>query len=132
MKCLVVTPEKTILDVEATSVVLPLIDGDYGVMAGHTPVVARVGAGELRITQPNGSAINYYIEGGFVEVLDDVVAVLSMFALPSNTLNLPQAEQQLSEILSRPANTAESAARREEEAANRRIRIRVARKFLMQ
>ena len=110
MKCLVVTPEKTVLDLQATSVVMPLFDGDYGVMPGHTPVIARLGAGELRVHGTDGKLTQFYVEGGFVEVLDDVVALLTMHAVPASQLNLARAEEQLKTALERPSNTPELAA----------------------
>lgn len=132
MKCLVVTPEKTVLSVDAISIVLPLVDGEYGVMAGHTPVVARLGAGELRIQKPNNEPLTYYVEGGFVEILDDVVSLLSMHAMPAEELDIQRAEEQLDEAIKRPANTPELAQIRDEKLASRRARLRVAKKYSTQ
>ncbi len=129
MKCLVVSPEKTVLDIEAKSVVLPLVDGEYGVMPKHTPVIARLGAGELRIEGIDGTLTHYYVEGGFVEVLDDVVALLTMHAVPADTLSVEQAQQQLQEALDRPGHTAELATLKEERLQSRRARLRVAKKM---
>ena len=128
MKCLVVTPEKTALDMEATSVVLPLYDGEFGVMAGHTPMIARLGAGELRVKSPQGNAVSYYVEGGFVEVLDDMVALLTMHAQSAVELDIAVSEQQLADTLKRLASTPELAQLREERLISRRARLRVAKK----
>ncbi len=128
MKCLVVSPEKTVLDIEAKSVVLPLIDGEYGVMPKHTPVIARLGAGELRIEGTDGNVTRYYVEGGFVEVLEDVVALLTLVAIPASELNVEQAEKQFQEALSRPSNTPELATLKEERLYHRRARLRMAKK----
>jgi len=128
MRCLVVTPEKTALEMEATSVVLPLYDGEFGVMVGHTPMIARIGAGELRVKSPQGNTVSYYVEGGFVEVLDDMVALLTMRAQPAVELDVAHAEQQLADTLKRPGNTPELAQLREERLRSRRARLRVAKK----
>ncbi|MDR1268820.1 MAG: ATP synthase F1 subunit epsilon [Planctomycetaceae bacterium] len=128
MRCLIVTPEKTVLDISATFLVLPLIDGEYGVLSGHTPLVARLGAGEMRITETNNQVTSYYIEGGFVEVLDNTVALLSMHALPSKDLDVARAEEQLASALARPSNTPELAKIREEKLYSRRARLRIAKK----
>lgn len=129
MKCLVVTPEKTVFDAEATSVVLPLVDGEYGVMSGHTPVVARLGAGELRVQKTDGQLTVYYVEGGFVEVLDDTVALLSMHALPAEELSVERAQQQLDEAINRPGHTTDFAKLKAEKLYSRRARLRVAQKY---
>jgi F-type H+-transporting ATPase subunit epsilon len=128
MKCLIVTPERTVLDVEATSIVLPLIDGEYGVLPGHTPLIARIGAGELRIKPLQGETIDYYVEGGFTEILDDVVAVLSMHALPVSELDVARAERQFTDALNRSGGTPELAQLREDRLNSRRARLRVAKK----
>ncbi len=129
MKCLVVSPEKTVLDVEATSIVLPLFDGECGIMPHHAPMIARLGAGELRIKGVDGTDTHYYVEGGFVEVLEDVVALLTMHAQPAAELSVEQAEQQLQAILEKSAGTSELAALKEERLAGRRARLRVAKKM---
>lgn len=128
MKCLVVSPEKTVLEIEATFVALPLIDGEYGIMAGHSPVVARIGAGELRITGVDGQTTRYFVEGGFAEVLDDVVALLTMAAIPEEELSVERAEKQLQDALERPSNTPELAKLKAERVNSRRARLHMAKK----
>jgi len=63
MKCSVVTPEKTEVECEASFVAIPLFDGEYGVAPLHTPMVGRIGAGELRIKTPEDKTERYFIEG---------------------------------------------------------------------
>jgi F-type H+-transporting ATPase subunit epsilon len=128
MKCVIVTPEKTILDTEANFVVLPLFDGEYGVFPHHAPLVARLGAGELRITATDGKVASYYVEGGFVEVLGDTVNLLTMHALPSSELDVARAEEQLEKALARPSDTPELAKIRHDKIYSRRARLRVAQK----
>ena len=48
LQCIVVTPERTWLDELVESVVLPAYDGEIGILPGHTPLIARLGYGELR------------------------------------------------------------------------------------
>jgi F-type H+-transporting ATPase subunit epsilon len=127
MKCIVVTPEKTVLTQEATFVVLPLVDGECGIMPNHSPMIARLGAGELRMTGTDGKQEHYYIEGGFAEVLGDTVALLTMYSIPTEDLDLAEAESELEEL----ANSAETTIHtgiREEKLNYQRAKIRVARK----
>lgn len=76
LQVIIVTPEMTTLDQPAESVSLPLVDGEAGVLAGHAPMVGRLGPGELRITESSKTS-NYYIDGGTVQIKDDVVSVLT-------------------------------------------------------
>jgi F-type H+-transporting ATPase subunit epsilon len=130
MKCIVVTPEKTVLSQDSTFVVLPLADGEYGVLSGHAPLIARLGAGELRITGTDGQLTHYYIEGGFAEVLDDTVALLSMLAIPTKELDLAESEKELEDLINATnvADTPGLAGIRQEKLRNHQARVRVARK----
>ena len=91
LQCVVVTPEKTWLDELVDSVVLPIYDGELGVLPGHTPVIARLGFGELRTKVGGARTIDYFVDGGFAQVRDDVVTVLTDRAHPGPCANsMPQ------------------------------------------
>ncbi len=76
IQVVVVTPETTVFDEMVDSLVLPLIDGEAGVLPGHAPMVGRIGPGELRVT--SGAKVNsFYVDGGTVQVADNVVSVLT-------------------------------------------------------
>ena len=128
MKCIVVTPEKTILNQDATFVLLPLADGEYGVLPNHAPLIARIGAGELCITGTDGHMTHYYLEGGFVEVLDDTIAVLSMLAVPVKDVDASHAKEQIAQEEASAIYTPELSGIRQEKIRNYRARVRVARK----
>ncbi len=76
MKVSVISPERTIYDGDADSVVVPAWDGQLGVMRGHAPMLVLLGDGEMRLTR-NGISERFHISGGFMQVVDDVVTVLS-------------------------------------------------------
>lgn len=76
LKVSVISPEKTIYEGEADSVVVPAWDGQVGVMRGHAPMLVLLGDGEMRMTN-GGSDQRFQIGGGFMQVADDVVTVLS-------------------------------------------------------
>ena len=79
MKVSVISPERTIFEGDADSVVVPAWDGQLGVMKGHAPMLVLLGDGEMRIST-GGSAQSFKISGGFMQVADDVVTVLSEHA----------------------------------------------------
>jgi F-type H+-transporting ATPase subunit epsilon len=105
MLCIVVTPERTVLSHHASFIVMPLVDGEYGVQPNHAPLIARLGAGELRMTGMDGKIMNYYVEGGFAEVLDDTIVLMTMYAIPADTLDLAQTEKELKEAEAMVADT---------------------------
>lgn len=127
LRCMVVTPEATVLDAPAEFVALPLYDGELGVLPRHSPMIGRLGYGELRIVSPDGPTETYYVDGGFVQVADDVVSVLTNRALPRNELDADAAEERLAAALERPANSEELAAIRDRQVAQSRAQLRMAR-----
>ena len=74
MKCIVVTPEKTLVDEDAKFIVAPLYDGEYGIDADHAPVVGRLGVGEMRLTLTSDAVQYWFIDGGILEVVDTLNA----------------------------------------------------------
>jgi F-type H+-transporting ATPase subunit epsilon len=82
LQCVIVTPETTVLDQAVDFVAVPLYDGELGVLPGRAPLVARLGYGELR-TRLGSSAASYFIDGGFLQVHNDVVSVLTPRAIPA-------------------------------------------------
>ncbi len=80
VKVQVVTPERAVLDEAAEFVVLPLFDGELGVMPGHAAFVGQLAPGELKL-KTGGDATRYYIEGGFAQVRANVVNVLTAAAI---------------------------------------------------
>lgn len=91
LKCVVVTPEKAVLDEPADFVVVPLYDGELGVAYNRQPLIGRLGFGELRITQGTQTK-NYYVDGGFVQVRDNVVTVLTSKAIPAKDIKVADAQ----------------------------------------
>jgi len=91
VRCVIVTPEQTILDTQARSVTLPLFDGLRGVAHGHSPFIGRLGAGEVRIIGEQGGAADavrrLFVEGGFVEVAHDQVTVITQRAVPAEKID---------------------------------------------
>jgi F-type H+-transporting ATPase subunit epsilon len=71
------------------------------VLYGHAPLLAELGAGEVRIHQGAGIESNspettrYSVSWGFVEVLGDRVTILASDALKPEEIDVARAEQQL-------------------------------------
>ena len=129
MKCIVVTPEKTEIDREASFVVIPLYDGEYGIGKGHTPVVARIGAGELRITSADGGNAAFFIEGGFLEVSGEVVSILTDRVLVPEQVSLEEAESRLQKANALPQTNSDLAALKEKALVGARGMLFAARKW---
>ena len=129
IRVIVVTPEKTALDMQTNFVVLPLFDGEYGVLSGHSPLIARLGAGELRIAGADGQQEICYVEGGFAEIRNDTVALMTMYIVPAKDLDLALSEELLQKAEASPADSHELLQIRHEKLHNARTRVRIAQKM---
>src|SRR5262245_20694174 len=127
LTCTVVTPEQTALETKADFVALPLFDGEIGIAANHSPLIGRLGYGEMRI-RSGGQTQVYYVDGGFVHVADNVVAVLTNRPIPAMNRDAVVADTLLHAALQRQANTPELFEIRDRQIAQARAQIRTARR----
>ncbi|HIF33758.1 MAG: ATP synthase F1 subunit epsilon [Pirellulaceae bacterium] len=125
ISCIVVTPEDTILDEKADFVVVPLFDGELGIGANHSPMIGRLGYGELRL-RTGGNVQRFYVDGGFVEVLGDTITVLTNQAVLTTEVDLEESRSQLAEANKLPIATAEQLEIRERRISQARGKIRLA------
>ena len=127
LQCIVVTPERTVCDVHSEFVALALFDGEIGIAPGHTPLIGRLGCGEMRIVHGGGTD-HYYVEGGFVEVAGGVVTVLTGRAIAATELDSSVCQEQLTTARTRPADTPELMSARDRAVELSRAQLRVARR----
>lgn len=76
IKVEIMTPERPLADEEATEVNFPAVDGYMGVLPEHTPLVAELGIGEVRIVL-DGQEQRFMVNGGFVQVAPDRVTLMA-------------------------------------------------------
>jgi F-type H+-transporting ATPase subunit epsilon len=77
-----VAPESVLYEGEADMVVCRTTDGEIAFLPGHVSFLGALGVGEVRVLLPGGGATGtgeeaFSVDGGFVEVRDDKVTVLS-------------------------------------------------------
>lgn len=85
MNLVVITPERQVLAESAEAVVIPAHDGEIGVLWDRAPLVCELGIGQLRYTKA-GRTVRLFIDGGFAQVLNNHVTVLTGRALPARTV----------------------------------------------
>ena len=127
LRCVVVTPERALLDETADFVALPMYDGELGVLPGRSPLIGRLGCGELRIRR-GGTTERYYVDGGFAQIRTDVVTVLTSKALKPSEINADAARQALEAAIQAPATTPEAQAARKKNQDRARAQIHLASK----
>jgi F-type H+-transporting ATPase subunit epsilon len=100
----IVSADRSLLNETVDEVVIPGFDGYFGVLPGHTPLLAVLQVGELWYRQ--GQEKHYLlIAFGFAEVLPDRVTILAQIAEKAEDIDLARAEaakKRAEERLSRP------------------------------
>ena len=76
-----VSPEKLLVSGEVTQVDVPGSEGDFGVLAGHAPMVTTLRPGIL-VVYRDGGELRVVVNGGFAEVSPTGLTVLADMAVP--------------------------------------------------
>src|SRR5205807_4202646 len=88
----IVTPERRVLQTQADSVVVPAADGELGILANHTPLVAELKSGQIRMRA--GEKTEFFaVSGGFVEVQNNHVVVMAETAEMAHEIDVERARQ---------------------------------------
>jgi F-type H+-transporting ATPase subunit epsilon len=124
LQCVVVTPERTLFDELVEFVALPLYDGELGVLARRAPLIGRLGYGELR-TKVDGNTKRYFVDGGFAQVRDDVVTVLTNRAVPAAEIDTTASVKELEQAQARRATTDYELAEKVKAVARARAQLHV-------
>jgi F-type H+-transporting ATPase subunit epsilon len=90
-----VTPDRVLLDAAAAAVELPSMSGYMEALYGAAPLLAELGAGEVRLHGGSAGEQTFFVAWGFVEVLPERVTILAETALHPDEINVPEAEADL-------------------------------------
>ena len=71
-----VSPERLVVSERVDSVTIPGVEGDFGVLPDHSPVMATIREGEL-IVGSDGAQRSFELAGGFADVTPEGVTVLA-------------------------------------------------------
>ncbi len=72
----VISPEAVLYEGTTDSVVAPAFDGEVGILTGHAPMMTLLGKGVLRLGGGGGTQ-RFNVDGGFLQVVDNVVRVVT-------------------------------------------------------
>ena len=97
----VVTPEKFIVSEMVETVTAPGIDGEFGVLPGHTPFLSALHVGILCYKDEKGVSRCIFINGGFAEVLPNKVTVLAESAERRCDIDADRAKASLERAMKR-------------------------------
>jgi len=95
LKVRLVTPDRVLVDATAEAVELPSMSGYLEALYGHAPLLAELGAGEVRLHGGTSGDQKFFVAWGFVEVLPERVTILAETALHPEEIDVAQARQEL-------------------------------------
>jgi len=91
LQLLVVSPDRSLVDERIDEVIIPGAEGYFGVLPGHTPLLAALQVGQLTYRQGRDEHV-LMIAFGFAEVLPDRVTVLARIAEKPEDIDVSRAE----------------------------------------
>jgi F-type H+-transporting ATPase subunit epsilon len=122
----VITPERAVLEAEATFAAFPAHDGEVGVLHGRAPFLFKLGAGLLRVDGPDGKE-TLFIAGGFAQMVNNRLTLLTEQAKDPAKIDRAEAEKALAAALAMKGTDEAAYRSREQAVAAARAQVRVAR-----
>ena len=116
-----VSPERILFQGEAEMVIARTTDGEIAFLSGHAPFIGALGIGQVRIQLEGGGEESAAVHGGFVEVSNNRVTILSDVAELADQIDVERARQ----AQERAERNAEQLDDAEGEAALRRAHVRL-------
>jgi F-type H+-transporting ATPase subunit epsilon len=92
-----VTPDRLLVDATADAVELPARSGYLEALYGAAPLLAELGAGEVRLHGGTSGDQKFFVAWGFAEVLPERVTILAETAMHPNEIDRAEAEKELQE-----------------------------------
>ena len=124
-QCTVITPERQVLDAEATFLAFPAHDGEIGILRDRAPLLCKLGTGVLRMEAgPQNQRL--FIDGGFAQVLRNQVTILTEQALRTEEIDVEQTRAALAEARARRTSTPEETEARRREILRQQAKLKAA------
>ncbi len=118
--CSLVTPQRQVFDGEVTYASVPAWDGQVGIAPMRAPLLVKLGHGSLRLDAAQGASRWFFIGGGFAQMVDNRLTLLTQEALPAEELTRQQASAEFDRAMQQPA-------RGDEEVEQKHVQVERAR-----
>ena len=92
-----VSPERELFAGEVDQVDIPGTEGDLGILPNHSPVMAAIRTGAIKVTE-GSKETSYFVQGGFADVTPEGLTILAEKALPMTELNSELIKDMMAEI----------------------------------
>ena len=105
-KIKVVTYEEKVLEQEAEFVLVRTTEGDMGILPNHSPFIAGLSTGEMKI-RLNGKEEKYFVSEGLLEISNNVVTIIATEAISADQLDVERAKKEVEELKAKLAKMQE-------------------------
>ena len=105
-KIKVVTYEEKVLEQEAEFVLVRTTEGGMGILPNHSPFIAGLSTGEMKI-RLNGKEEKYFVSEGLLEISNNVVTIIATEAIPADQLDVERAKKEVEELKAKLAKMQE-------------------------
>jgi F-type H+-transporting ATPase subunit epsilon len=112
-----VSPERLLLSDKVLEVTVPGSEGEFGVLKDHSPFMATMRPGLLKVRTGEGKLVEYFVRGGFADVSTSGLTVLAEQAIPVSELKADVIAQQVQDAREDVADARDDEARTKAEAA---------------
>lgn len=102
-QCTLVTPEREALNEQVVYASIPAWDGLIGIAPQRAPLLVKLGDGPLRLDLPQGQTRHFFVSGGFAQLKENVLSIVSEQAMAPDQLDAALAQKSLDEALAHPA-----------------------------
>lgn len=124
--CTLVTPEERVLDDSVTYASVPAWDGLVGVAPSRAPMLIKLGDGPLRLDFTEGGSRYFFLGGGFAQMKDNRLSLLTSEAVPAEDIVRADAEKSLQEAAETRAATVDEVEKKQRQVERARQLISMA------
>ena len=101
-----ITPSKVLISGSVNSVSIQGVEGDMTIFANHSPIATALRPGYLKVVINNKSE-NYFVTGGFVQIIGDEVVILAEKATLESEVSLEMIDQTINKTKNLMENASE-------------------------
>jgi F-type H+-transporting ATPase subunit epsilon len=120
----VITPERAVLEADATFVAFPAHDGEVGILPGRAPLLFKLGIGVLRV-ESGGGEESLFVDGGFAQMVEDRLTILTEQAKRPAEIDRAAAEKALAAAHELPSESDSEFAARQRAMERARVQLRL-------
>lgn len=91
----IITPERVLFQQEVNETQIPTIDGEIGILPGHTPLIAQLAAAGILKYKDDATQGMAVVGSGFVEINNDRIAILASIAEFPHEIDVEAAKREL-------------------------------------